>query len=588
MRTFTGKHDGPLPYSGNQDRRGDLVGTPHELRQCARDLSRSVTYSYNTLGYRGPEYVDDAKFRVFIFGESNTFGVGVDDEDTWGRRSAHLIADALAVPRDERCVMNFADSGTSNAAIARLVVSQCVNLRPDLVLIGLAARDRTEGMLGDRPFPVGPWFKEVDVEASAAIYEDEADRNRVRESHARGLHYLEFSNEERDRLVMAQEIVLMQSFLMNQGIPTAMMIPGWLDPANKGFHGHPVIGPVCKAIDPAQLVVRRRPQLLLDTSADGEHYGPRTHSSIADSVLEHFTTTGKLERIRQSMSARDEANTGDRVRSFYDQLPFNLHKDASTAEDSIRKHTLEHSYPDLHEALKSGRIRTAIDAGCGAGWLANTLAYHYDIEVMAIDFCSAALHRARTVAANLGIAERVRFIESDLFEVRTPEQVDLVVSLGVLHHTHDCRGAVEHILSARKPDGILYLGLYHRYGRGPFLDLFRNLIATEGEDAALARYRQLDGIHAEDETMLRSWFRDQVRHPHETQHSLEEVYGWLLEAGQLVRSTSINQFAPLPEPVGLLFEEEKKFEERSYQANAVQGRYFPGFFTVLAEAKPID
>ena len=96
-----------------------------------------------------------------------------------------------------------------------------------------------------------------------------------------------------------------------------------------------------------------------------------------------------------------------------------------------------------------------------------------------------------------------------------------------------------------------------------------------------ARYAKLDGVHAGDKTMLKSWFRDQVLHPHETQHTLREVCGWLAEHGLSLSSTSINRFEPI-ENVDSLFALEQTFGERSRQANLTEGRYYPGFFTVLA------
>jgi hypothetical protein len=53
----------------------------------------------------------------------------------------------------------------------------------------------------------------------------------------------------------------------------------------------------------------------------------------------------------------------------------------------------------------------------------------------------------------------------------------------------------------------------------------------------------------------RSWFRDQVMHPHETQHTLREISEWLTGAGLTLQSTSINAFAPIGD-VALLFAQE--------------------------------
>ena len=89
-------------------------------------------------------------------------------------------------------------------------------------------------------------------------------------------------------------------------------------------------------------------------------------------------------------------------------------------------------------------------------------------------------------------------------------------------------------------------------------------------------------IFTADEALLRSWFRDQVFHPHESQHTLQERYGWLTSMRSQCFSTSINKFQT-PNDGGPLSEEEKRMYELSYQRNVREKTYFPGFFTVLAQ-----
>jgi hypothetical protein len=153
--------------------------------------------------------------------------------------------------------------------------------------------------------------------------------------------------------------------------------------------------------------------------------------------------------------------------------------------------------------------------------------------------------------------------------------------VGVLHHTHDCAAAFRRVAGFLERGGFLFVGLYHAPGRRPFLDLFRSILDEEGEQAAFERYRALNATQT-DEQFLRSWFRDQVLHPHETQHTLGEVSGWLDRLGFVLRSTSINRFQPFTD-LRELFELERGYEALSRRRNCVEGKYFPGFFTVLAE-----
>ena len=71
--------------------------------------------------------------------------------------------------------------------------------------------------------------------------------------------------------------------------------------------------------------------------------------------------------------------------------------------------------------------------------------------MQAIDFNPVAIERARSVAQALGVS--VAFNVADLFLHEIPP-VDVVVSVGVLHHTDDCQAAVRRVCQAFvKPGG---------------------------------------------------------------------------------------------------------------------------------------
>ena len=127
--------------------------------------------------------------------------------------------------------------------------------------------------------------------------------------------------------------------------------------------------------------------------------------------------------------------------------------------------------------------------------------------------------------------------------------------------------------------GHIFVGLYHSYGRAPFLNHFKQLRNNGSSEADL--FKEYQRLHSQitDETLLYSWFRDQVLHPHETQHDLAMVCDIFDEAEIKLVSTSINRFGPLGSRVSL-FEQEKEYEKTGQDA-LVQGRYFPGFFVAL-------
>ena len=272
----------------------------------------------------------------------------------------------------------------------------------------------------------------------------------------------------------------------------------------------------------------------------------------------------------------------ERVRVFYEALPFNYYEALGIAVEQVRRNPIE-AYPDLHRLLSSNQIQSVLEFGCGTGWFSNAVALHYSKPIWGIDMTSAALERAREIASALQTNSPPEFTKSDIFAFREPRSADLVVSIGVLHHTYDAAKAFSHIQSFVNPDGWIFVGLYHLYGRKVMLELFHQILEREGEEGAFRHFKTLHPGMRE-ETHLRSWFRDQILHPHETQHTLEEALGWLAEAGFELISTSINQFREFHNPADLIAQE-RTYEQISYQRNVIEKRFFPGFFTFLAHRR---
>jgi release factor glutamine methyltransferase len=77
----------------------------------------------------------------------------------------------------------------------------------------------------------------------------------------------------------------------------------------------------------------------------------------------------------------------------------------------------------------TGNGITLVDVGTGSGCIAVALAKELpDATIYATDISAAALVVARRNSARLGFADRIRFLESNLFEAFTPVRFDLIVS----------------------------------------------------------------------------------------------------------------------------------------------------------------
>lgn len=268
------------------------------------------------------------------------------------------------------------------------------------------------------------------------------------------------------------------------------------------------------------------------------------------------------------------------VKKFYDLLPFNFAASTTGQLESILgSNQIESSYPDLHKFLKtSSKLRT-LDLGCGVGWLSCTLAHYYGAQVTGVDFSETAITRAKELQKQG--AFQVEFICGDLWSFDFLNQFDLICSVGVLHHTENARKAFAHAASFLRPSTAsrIFLGLYHDRGRAPFLNHFRRLLETAGTDEAFLEFQKMFKQDTEMQ-FVKSWYLDQVCHPHETQHSAEEVQDWLNENRLTLLSTSLNGFG------SDISSESLKKAESDIEIRAIerlsQKVFFPGFFTTFA------
>lgn len=267
------------------------------------------------------------------------------------------------------------------------------------------------------------------------------------------------------------------------------------------------------------------------------------------------------------------------VLEFYRSLPFNCRESVEEQAKAIKNRRLIDVYPPLSPVLE--KAEKVLEVGCGCGWMSNSIGYHYDVEVTGIDFNPVAVKRASEVRDSLSL--KPRFEVADLFDFK-PRNVryDLIISLGVLHHTGDCHAAIRHVCNELvRPGGYCLLGLYHSYGRKPFLDHFKAM--REGGCSDEEMFQSYGALHSQvkDETLLRSWFRDQVIHPHETQHTQQEMNILLSELGMEVQTTSINKFGP--SVTGAALATLEKEYEGIAQTYLKQRIYFPGFFVFMAQ-----
>ncbi len=266
------------------------------------------------------------------------------------------------------------------------------------------------------------------------------------------------------------------------------------------------------------------------------------------------------------------------VLDFYRELPFNIYGNLDSAEEQIKRYNPLEIYPELKKIIDKYDKIKIIDFGCGGGWLVNSLSYHLKnkADVTGVDFNPVVIEYANKIKNNLNLSSK--FFSSDLFTFQNEAKYDLIISLGVLHHTNNCSEAIKHISTFGSDNSFLFLGLYHSYGRKPFLEYFKNM-TNKSENFKFNEYKKLHKIS--DEKKLYSWFRDQVLHPHETQHSFEEMITVFKLINFKIIATSINKFEEISN-FDEIVEEEKKLKSYSEQ-KLKKKEYFPGFFITIGK-----
>jgi len=102
--------------------------------------------------------------------------------------------------------------------------------------------------------------------------------------------------------------------------------------------------------------------------------------------------------------------------------------------------------------------KLVLDAGCGGGRYTRVSADH-GAFVVGVDR-SRAVEKARMLTEG---SPNVELVQADLTKLPfRPETFDLVFSIGVLHHSPDCRTAFDAVAKMVKPGGRLSVWLYRK------------------------------------------------------------------------------------------------------------------------------
>jgi carbamoyltransferase len=278
-----------------------------------------------------------------------------------------------------------------------------------------------------------------------------------------------------------------------------------------------------------------------------------------------------------------DASVTDIVKKFYEKTPFPNYDDVDNVRALVEKAGRSAFARLLNEQIPfDARV---VEIGCGTGQLTNFLAIPHR-SVLGTDMCLNSLKLAHGFKTTHGL-DRATFAQMNLFRPALHDGFfDVVISNGVLHHTNDPRKAFARICRLARPGGYVLVGLYNSYSRklhyarralyrwtgltGRWLDPHFGRVSAEGKRAA--------------------WFQDQYCHPHESCHTIDEVFGWLEENG-------LDFVNAIPKPAGgpALDPRERLFEPKdpgtrlsrvwSQLCSLPNGYQEGGFFLIIAQRR---
>jgi SAM-dependent methyltransferase len=176
-------------------------------------------------------------------------------------------------------------------------------------------------------------------------------------------------------------------------------------------------------------------------------------------MCERSTTPGKTTG---GTGRAAEGAITDRVRKFYEQFHF----PGVRPLDQDGLILMRHLAACLPGPGRKGPHKRVLDAGCGTGNTGISLARRFeDVEFLGIDFSAPSLSVAVKATQEAGL-HNIRFRQWNLLERELHEGLfDIVLCLGVLHHTANMAVVLANLREAMTDEGALYLWVYGQHGR---------------------------------------------------------------------------------------------------------------------------
>ena len=152
----------------------------------------------------------------------------------------------------------------------------------------------------------------------------------------------------------------------------------------------------------------------------------------------------------------------DKVQKMYTQFPFpdvDCRMDYGLIILRFLK-GLEKKRPGFWQSAK------VMEAGCGTGNTLNHLAEIFPkASFQGVDLTPASLEKAQEKARSMEL-KNIKFQQENILKLNLEEKkFDVILCIGVLHHTADMMEGIKRLKAHLADDGVLILWLYGKHGR---------------------------------------------------------------------------------------------------------------------------
>lgn len=239
------------------------------------DKSGKITYTFNSLGFRGEEPRPNAKIKIYACGCSYTIGTGLSVEHIWPNVFKQKLVKEIGCKEEDVNLLNFSSGAKSNDYIARTTIRQSLAEKPDGIVCYFTHRSRSE------------YLKDVEVINMLISNKSQED------------YFAQYYTIENGLVNMLKNIYLLKLFCESNNIPYLFGGAEINLINNKKFITNPVIAQYVDFLKGSNLCFTE--MKYGDRAADEMHPGPKSAEEYATKFFKEFVEKNKdfIEKAKE-------------------------------------------------------------------------------------------------------------------------------------------------------------------------------------------------------------------------------------------------------------------------------------------------